>query len=761
MKRLLLAIVSVWTLAGVSSPAPALTVVHLWSQGFGGVSNDDGNSVAVDGAGNVLVTGSFAFTANFGGSDLTSMGSSDIFVAKYNAAGVHQWSQRFGGTLNDYGLSVAVDGSGVLVTGSFEGTVNFGGSDLTSAGGSDIFVAKYNAAGVHQWSQRFGNTGSDVGYSVAVDGSGNVLVTGHFNGTVNFGGSDLASMGSRDIFVAKYNAAGVHQWSQRFGGGEGDVGYSVAVDGSGNVLVTGNFAFTVNFGGNDLTGISDIFVAKFNAAGVHQWSQRFGGALDDYGHSVAVDGAGNVLVTGLFQGTAYFGGSGLSSAGGLDIFVAKYNAAGVHQWSQRFGGTGTDVGYSVAVDGSGNVLVTGSFAGIVNFGGSDLTSAGSFDVFVAKYNAAGVHHASQRFGGASTDEGNSVAVDGPWNVLVTGNFAGTANFGGSDLTSVNGSIFVAKYAIDASGPVISAITDIGNDQGRQVRIEFSRAGDDVALGSVIQYEAYRRNDAVTSPAAATPAGAFSQAQLLEQGWVYAGDVPAHGTDVYLMDAPSDGDSTVTLGQHYSAFFIRAATADPLTYYDSPVDSGYSLDNLAPGIPGGLAYSAGVLSWKKSAAGDFDHFSIYGANTTSFATATLVDYCVAPTMDVNASPYVFYFVTATDFSGNEGKPAVVNAQTGIGGTPKSFVLSISAYPNPFNPTTTIRYTVPSKGRAVVEIYDARGAHIATLVDTEKAAGAYTQGWDGRDDAGRAVSSGVYFARLTHPSGTKTYKMVLLK
>ena len=126
-----------------------------------------------------------------------------------------------------------------------------------------------------------------------------------------------------------------------------------------------------------------------------------------------------------------------------------------------------------------------------------------------------------------------------------------------------------------------------------------------------------------------------------------------------------------------------------------------------------------------------------------------------------SPYAFYFVTATDFSGNESKPAVINTLSGAGGTPASYVLSISAYPNPFNPTTTIRYTVPSKGRVEVAVYDARGAHMATLVNAEKAAGAYTQAWNGRDGSGEAVSSGVYFARVTHGAGTRTYKMVLLK
>jgi hypothetical protein len=240
-----------------------------------------------------------------------------------------------------------------------------------------------------------------------------------------------------------------------------------------------------------------------------------------------------------------------------------------------------------------------------------------------------------------------------------------------------------------------------------------------------------------------------------------GFVGAFTKDSYGIDVPTLGDSTNAHGQYHSVFFVRAASAVPGVFFDSPPDSGYSLDNLAPGVPTNLVYSAGVLDWNKSTAEDFDYFSVYGANTSSFAAATLVDYCVDPTMDVTASPYVFYFVTATDFSGNEGAAAMVNTLSGAGGTPRNYVLSISAYPNPFNPSTTIRYTLPSHGRVTVAIYDARGALVATLVDGAREAGAYTERWDGRDNTGRVASSGVYFARVGHPSGTRAYKMMLLK
>ena len=737
---------------------------HLWSQRFGSTGDDSGYAVAVDDSGNVFVTGLFFGTVNFGGGDLVSAGDYDIFLAKYSAAGIHQWSQRFGSTSTDRGYAVAVDGSGdVFVTGVFTGTVNFGGGGLVSAGSYDIFLAKYNSAGAHQWSQRFGSTIDDYGQAVAVDESGNVFVTGYFTGTVNFGGAGLVSAGGTDIFLAKYNAAGAHQWSQRFGSTSYDAGYSVAVDGSGNVVVTGYFQGTVNFGGGGLVsaGSLDIFLAKYNAAGAHQWSQRFGDTSADYGYSVATDGSGNVFMTGAFPGTGNFGGGGLVSAGGTDIFLAKYDAAGAHQWSQRFGSTGFDWGYAVAVDGSGDAFVTGRFTGTVDFGGGGRVSAGTDDIFLAKYNAAGAHQWSQRFGSTSGDYGQAVAVDESGNVVVTGFFYGTVNFGGAGLVSAgNMDIFLANYSGIAAEPIITSIVDIGNDQGRQAKIRFTRSGVDYLAAAlpVARYVAFRRDD----PAPAAVSGQAGVGTPLETGWTQVGSVDAFANDTYGIDVPTIGDSTIALGQYYSAFFIRAATDAPAIYYDSAPDSGWSLDNLAPGVPGSLLYSTGTLSWDESKAADFDYFSVYGSNTDSFGAATLVDYTVSPSRDVTGSPYVFYFVTATDFSGNEGKPARVNTLSGAGESPTSYVLSVSNYPNPFNPRTTVRYTVPSGGEVTIAIYDARGARVATLVkDEERAAGAYRAEWNGQTDGGETASSGVYFARIEHGGVTRTKKMTLLK
>jgi hypothetical protein len=280
---------------------------------------------------------------------------------------------------------------------------------------------------------------------------------------------------------------------------------------------------------------------------------------------------------------------------------------------------------------------------------------------------------------------------------------------------------------------------------------------------ILQYEAYRRDDA--PPASSVVGGdptAPSDRKLLAAGWTQVGAVAAHEEDNYGIDVPTVGDSTIALGQYHSVFYVRAATAAPGTFFDSAPDSGYSIDNLAPGVPQNFAYNVGILSWKESSAEDFDYFTVYGANTDAFGAAIVVDYTVTPDMDVTSAGYVYYFVTATDFSGNEGKPAKINTLSGVGGPPASYVLSVSNYPNPFNPSTTMSYTVPARGNVTVAIYDARGARVATLVNNEtRDAGAYRMEWNGRADGGSAVSSGIYFARIEQNGAVRTKKMVLLK
>ena len=440
--------------SGYSNTASATTqAAGEWSRSFGSSGEDRGHSVAVDSNGNVVITGYFMGTVDFGGGPLTSVlaspvlgPSKDVFLAKYSASGTHLWSRQIGANADDQGNSVVVDSNGdVVVTGSCANSVDFGNGNLTSSfGGYDIFVAKYSGVdGSLLWAKRFGGIYDDYGYGVAVDSSDNVIVTGQFMERVNFGGGALYSAGGGDIFVAKFSPSGTYLWSERFGSENTEFGYTIGVDGSGNVLIVGRFVGTVDFGGGPLTSESstlDIYVAKYSGTnGSHLWSKRFGSTGTDYANGVAVESNGNVIVTGFFEGTVDFGGgTPLVSAGSRDIFVAKYSAAGSHLWSKRFGSTGTDYANGVTVDSNGNMIVTGTFTGTVDFGGGGLTSAGGYDIFLAKYTASGAHVWSENFGGTINQFGKAVAVNGNSNVAVTGYFENIVDFGGGIHTSAGG-----------------------------------------------------------------------------------------------------------------------------------------------------------------------------------------------------------------------------------------------------------------------------------------------------------------------------------
>ncbi len=429
--------------AVVAFPAPTSGQIDVvWSNRFGDASDLDlGTDIAIGPGSGVAVTGRFQGTIDLGGGPLVGSGADESFLAAYSAGGQHLWSRALSGSGDDRGESVAVDAAGnVVVTGCFQNSVDFGGGPL-SGGSGDVFLAKYGANGNPLWSKRFGGAGLDSGNQVAFDAAGNVLLTGYFSSGADFGGGPLPNAGGSDVFVAKFDANGAHLWSRGFGNGSSiQQGLAIAVDRDANVLVSGSFGGSVDFGGGPRisAGDRDVFLAKYAASGTHIFSQRFGSTGADEGLDVDVDVAGSAVVLGSFHATVDFGGGPLTAAGASsDIFVAKFAADGQHLWSQRFGGVGPDAGSGVSVDQGNNVIATGWFEGSVDFGGGPLVSTQSRDIFLAKYDAYGGHLWSAAFGGTQEDEG--LAVDAADEVLLTGGFEDTF-FGPTDKDA-----FVSKF----------------------------------------------------------------------------------------------------------------------------------------------------------------------------------------------------------------------------------------------------------------------------------------------------------------------------
>jgi hypothetical protein len=512
------------------------------------------------------------------------------------AVPVHQWSQRFGDANYQAVTSLATDGSGnVLITGQFIGTVDFGGGPLTSTTTfyPDIYVAKFNASGTHLWSHSYHVLLGD-GW-VAADRSDNVIIAGYFYGTVDFGGGPLTEVGNQDIFVAKFDANGTHIWSQRIGDDDFQGVASVAADGSGNVVITGRWGGS----GPPLFTSPYIFVKKLDADGNELWSGGAGGGSgnehDANGTSV-VDGSGNVIVTGVVQGLGYF-----------YCLVVKSDASGNFNWYRSFGDPDNQVFGSVAADRSNNIVFTGNFTGTVDFGGGPLTSSG-FDLFMVKFDASGNHLRSQQFAGSLG--AGPAAADGSGNVFITGGFSDTVDFGGGPLTSAGGGdVFVAMFDGD---------------------------------GDHVWSERYGDADNQSASSVAT----YGSSNIVVTG-VLNGTVDFGGGPL-----TSEGGGDI---------FLARFSGDPTS------------------------------------------------------------------------------VTAPRFDATLGQN----------------------FPNPFNPATTIEYTLSEQTSAVLGIYDATGRLIVRLDQGMRDAGTHRAEWDGRDADGRAVGSGVYFYRLEGAPSIAAKKMVLVR
>jgi hypothetical protein len=418
--------------------------------------------MTLDTNGNCYVTGWFDGTNNFGGISLTnkSAGGSDIFVAKYNSAGVPQWVQRAGGTSINYGRAVGVDTNGnVYVTGSAYGPGIFGSINLTGSSGQNFFLAKYNNAGAIQWVKPSSGGSSDVyGSGLAVDGAGNsyaMVVVDHLSGqatNITFGSTTIPIPATENWpfgILIKYDSNGIVKWTQLLGTSEEVYVPGVAVDAVGNIYLHGIFISSLTIGNSNLVasdGLQHLFIAKFSNSGNLTWVQQpqsLGYSSSDGG--VVIDSAGNVYVSGMYQTNLNFGGGiNLTNSGSYNAFLAKYNSSGAIQWAQMAGGTndGEDADFYVdlALDGQTNVYAAG-----------DLNS----DAIVAKYSPTGSLQWTYLASGPPASPVSSIAwrcsVDSSNNCFLAGWYQPTNTFGTNVLQpQETWNIFLAKVAAPAS-----------------------------------------------------------------------------------------------------------------------------------------------------------------------------------------------------------------------------------------------------------------------------------------------------------------------
>jgi len=389
-----------------------------------------------------------------------------------------------------------------------------------------------------EWSEQIGGSLQDGGTDLSMDASGNVIIAGIIQGTVDFDpGLDslnYTAAGSSDGFIQKLDSAGNLLWVGTLGGVGLDVVWSVTTDAAGNIFATGTFEGTIDVnmesGSTQLTslGFADIFVLKTDPSGNLLWIRSMGDIGVSDGRSIYSDGEGGVFITGSFSGTVDFepgiGSTTKTSLGSIDVFLLRLSTSGNLNWVQTYGGTSGDRGEALVVDASGNVYVTGVFIDTVDFdpgsGVSNLVSKGGRDVFIQKFDPTGILVWARSVGGTNVDESEAINVDDQNNVYVTGQFLDTVDFdpGPNELLlSSQGSrdFFVLK--LDESGN-LSWANSVGGPGIDESAAIFINAWDEVYV-----------------------TGAFSETVDFDPGVGVSSRTSAGGFDAFFQKLSADGD----------------------------------------------------------------------------------------------------------------------------------------------------------------------------------------------------------------------------
>jgi hypothetical protein len=417
-----------------------------WGRRFGGHQSHYVESIAVDPSGNTLVTG------HVGG---------DLLVLKVSPIGEQLFLKRFESLADERGTRIVSDRAGhIIVAGVAAGGRNADGQKLER--GDQMVLFQLDPAGGLIWSKTFGGPDDQRPWGLAVDQKGNIVVAGELQGSINFGGGPLESEGGPDIVVAKFDTDGNHLFSRRFGNAGYQYAHSVAVDASGDIALVGILNGALDFGRGVSVSTQDerdeILVAKLNASGDPLWAKCLGpsgffrGFFSNYQHShaIAMDTAGNILVTGAYSGKIVFdgpdrAGASLDATQGTDLFVAKLSPSGNHLWSRRLGGANTQTGLGIAAGSDSSLVVSGALSGTAEACGVTLAHEGAGDALVIKLDSAGNGLWTRRFGDDQTQRGEAVAVDPSGAVILAVSGMGAVDFGDGRLdTGGEYSIFLAK-----------------------------------------------------------------------------------------------------------------------------------------------------------------------------------------------------------------------------------------------------------------------------------------------------------------------------
>jgi hypothetical protein len=489
-----------------------------WIKTFGSVSNDasagitngpNAIDIVTNSGGNIYTTGEFGSSMDIdpGAGTVTVVGS--FFVQKLTSGGNFSWGNA---TASGAGLGIDADNSGnVYTTGWISGNVDMdpgAGITMLNASSLDMYVRKLDGSGNFSWAINIGAINSDQGRDIVLDPSGNLVVTGWYQLSVDFdpsgGTATLANNGGMDVFIASYDNTGGYLWAKKIGSSSNDMGLGITCDYSGSIYTCGTYkgsadfhteagTYTMPLAGFVVSPAQDAFLHKLgsNCSSTptnpgYEWATDAGGTGNTVATAVETDASGNVYTTGHFSGMADFdptaGTFFVTAADFLDIFVQKQDASGNLLWVRTFGGKGYEYGYTLSLDASGNVAIGGTFNSEVDLdpgAGTNIVSTnGAEDIIMAKLDPSGNLIWSYRIGGTGVDKCWGIDFDGAGYLGATGSFSGAVDFdpnaGVTTLTGVGASdIFVLRLNAAGLFSWAKQRSGTGSEEGKSICFDAS------------------------------------------------------------------------------------------------------------------------------------------------------------------------------------------------------------------------------------------------------------------------------------------------
>ncbi len=661
---------------------------QLWATYYGGEAAERAWNIAADDYGHIYVAG---FTNLLSGmpstdnlattgshQDTPGGGDGDLFLVKFDSAGNRIWATYYGGAGRENtptvpaGLALSNNGHVYLsgTTNSASSIATTGAHQSTIGGGNDAFLVQFDTAGVRQWSTYYGGTGAERATSLACDTDGNVYLSGMTISTINIsttGAHQTTSGGSNDAFLVKFNDSGVRQWATYYGGtGNADESMSLYTDTALNVYMAGrtNSATGISSAGSFQPvyggGMSDAFLAKFNATGTRQWATYFGGLNNGsiLGYNTIVGNLhGNLYLTGMaktIDSLATPGSFQETVAGAEDGFIAQFDMDGSFYWATYYGGAGSDFFNAIAADQLGNLYLAGcttSDASFTTAGSEQPFPTGGYDAFLLKFSDTSYTLS------ADTVYGPTVVCAGAEQEYEISAVPGAIGYtwtlpsgwtGASDSTSIIVSVG------DTSGAVVVApVFPCANGSGYSLTVEAIKAivtpFDDTAgcFGDTLRLDA-------------------STGDAFSWQWMQDGAGLAGASDSVLQTG-SSGLYTVVISK---GGCTDTADAVVLTIHDLPVVA--------------IVLSGDTLNATSG-------YSTYQWTHEGIAIAGAVNDYFLPVIDGS------YSVIVTDSNGCEGVAENVTYEEPTGIDTPDLIRTISIFPNPAKEIINVTATVSLKGR----------------------------------------------------------------